>query len=228
MEAEAKRKIVGDLPYDEVLRQRRAELQIQLEGILASAKQFVWEVGCGHGHFLAAYALAHPDQICIGIDIASDRIDRAHRKRDRANLGNLHFIRSEARFFLENLPANKLISDVFVLFPDPWPKARHHKHRILQPAFLAMLATRVGDGARLYFRTDDRPYFDDAFATVRESPYWSAPSDERWHFEHETVFQSRASSYYSLTSGVKKSGQPPHMGSPANELQADRPLDFRG
>lgn len=184
--------------HRERLAQRRETLQAAFGKIFPPGKSaFVWEVGCGHGHFLTAYAQAHPEKLCVGIDLASDRIARAIRKRDRARLANLHFIQAEARFFLEALPPEARFSDVFILFPDPWPKLRHHKHRILQPAFLDAVASRMGEGGRLLFRTDYEPYFQDAAAVVDVHAQWRRV-DEPWPFEFETVFQSRAPSYHSL------------------------------
>ncbi len=159
------------------------------------AADFVWEVGCGHGHFLAAYAAAHPSQVCIGVDIASDRIARARKKAERARLANLHFLRTEASLFLEAMPSSVRIGTVFVLFPDPWPKLRHHKHRVLQPEFLESVARRAAGGCRLHFRTDFEPYYQDARATVASAPAWSLV-DVPWPFEFETVFQSRAADGY--------------------------------
>ncbi|MES2695957.1 MAG: tRNA (guanosine(46)-N7)-methyltransferase TrmB [Verrucomicrobiota bacterium] len=180
------------------LDERRGEIRRQLAGAFPVGEaRFLWEVGCGHGHFLNAYAAAHPDKICIGVDIASDRIARAVKKRDRAKLGHLHFIRTEARLFLEALPPEARITEVFILFPDPWPKARHHKHRILQTEFLAEVAARATPECRLYFRTDYHPYFAEAQAVVRESPHWQL-LDAPWPFEFETVFQSRAESHDSF------------------------------
>jgi tRNA (guanine-N7-)-methyltransferase len=156
----------------------------------------VWEIGSGHGHFLNAFAAAHPDRRCVGVDIESSRIERSLRKRDRARLPNLHFIRSEARLFLQALPSGVRLGDVFILFPDPWPKARHHKHRLLQPAFLATLAEYVTAKARLHFRTDHAEYFAAARAAVAESPLWQLV-DEPWPYEAPSVFQTRAPSYFS-------------------------------
>jgi tRNA (guanine-N7-)-methyltransferase len=176
---------------------RRADLAVTLEGILPNALPFVWELGCGHGHMLTAYAHAHPERVCIGVDIASDRIARAVRKRDRAQLSNLFFLHAEARLFLEAMPSHAKLGAVFILFPDPWPKSRHHKHRILQPSFLSAAAERAAPACRLYFRTDHRPYFDDAEAAVRGHDAWRIV-DEKWPFEFETVFQSRAPNFHSL------------------------------
>jgi tRNA (guanine-N7-)-methyltransferase len=157
----------------------------------------VWEVGCGHGHFLNAYAAAHPERLCIGVDLVGERVERSAKKRDRNQVPNLFFLRSEARLFLEEWPDHLKFSAVFILFPDPWPKSRHHKHRILQPEFLTALAGRCSEGSPLHFRTDFRPYFDDARQTLAHHPRWRLV-DEPWPFEFETVFQSRAPSHDSL------------------------------
>ena len=179
------------------LEQRREALRAQLGGILAASPRFVWEIGCGHGHFLTAYAQAHPAALCVGIDIVRERIERAERKRVRAKRDNLHFLLAEAEMFLEVLPGNSTPSDIFVLFPDPWPKQRHHKHRILQADFLGRLARRAGQGSRLYFRTDHDPYFQAVMEVLRAHRNWRIV-DEKWPFEELTVFQARAPVYQSL------------------------------
>ena len=176
---------------------RRSDLQAQVAALLPPKARFVCEFGCGHGHFLAAYAAAHRDQLCLGLDISGERIGRAVRKRDRAKLANLHFIQAEARDFMASLPADATLADIYILFPDPWPKRRHHKNRLLEPEFLTQLAQRAGQGSRLFFRTDYEPYFREAEAIVRQHPGWElAPG--AWPFEQETVFQSRAERHFSL------------------------------
>src|SRR5688572_21659338 len=191
----------GSERYAAVLAGRRAELREQLNPIFSSCREFTWELGCGHGHFLTALAQARPAKCCIGVDIESERIARALRKRDRAQLENLLFIRADARLFLECLPDGAAFSDLFILFPDPWPKLRHHKHRIIQPEFLSHAAARATETARLCFRTDSAPYFEQAQRMVRAHPRWSIV-DEPWPFEFSTVFQNRASQYQSFIARV--------------------------
>jgi tRNA (guanine-N7-)-methyltransferase len=154
------------------------------------------EIGCGHGHFLAAYAQAHPGEYCLGVDLLADRIRRAQKKAQRAGLPNLAFLQAEARLLIEMLPEQVAFRRIFVLFPDPWPKRRHHKHRLLQPGFLKMLAGRAGEGAHLCFRTDYEPYYLDAVEVLRSCADWQL-AGEPWPFEFETVFQSRAKGYFS-------------------------------
>jgi tRNA (guanine-N7-)-methyltransferase len=181
--------------YLAMMEQRRSDAQTILTKIFAdpatAAKPFTWELGSGHGHFLTAYAQAHPEKLCIGVDIIGERVERAERKRDRAKLANLHFLQAEATLFLRALPLGLAFSELFILFPDPWPKARHHKHRIIQPEFLKAAATRAAPNCRLCFRTDYRPYFEDARATIAGVAEWEI-TEEPWPFEYETVFQQRA------------------------------------
>jgi tRNA (guanine-N7-)-methyltransferase len=178
--------------------QRRSNLSELIARSVPSQTPFVWEIGCGHGHFLAAYAAAHPAEVCVGVDISKDRIDRGLRKRNRAKLDNLQFIQADARDFLDALPAGATFSAVYILFPDPWPKRRHHKNRIMQPEFLAAAARRAGQGTRLHFRTDYEPYFRDSEQIIHQQADWQIV-DEPWPFEQLTVFQIRAASHFSFT-----------------------------
>lgn len=188
--------------YLAVLAERKRVLQDQIDTIFRMGGEFVCELGCGHGHFLTAYAAAHPKTLCIGVDLEGERIRRACRKRDRAGLRNLHFLHAEAGFFLETLPPAARIAALFLLFPDPWPKLRHNKHRIVQTRFLDVVAARGTQGCRLAFRTDYEPYFLEAQATIRSHPRWQLV-DEAWPFEYATVFQQRAKSHASCVAGLR-------------------------
>ena len=181
---------------------RQSSLRAASSIVLAGVGHFVLEIGSGHGHFLTAYAAAHPAKTCLGLDIIADRVERANRKKNRARLGNLHFLHASAEDFLATLPENIRFEDVFVLFPDPWPKRRHHKNRLMQTDFLSQIALKAGQGMRLYFRTDDLDYFAAARAVVMEHPVWQVIT-EPWAFEHETVFQERAAGYHSLVACLK-------------------------
>ena len=183
--------------YAAVLDERREALRRTCAGLPFAAAPFVWEIGSGHGHFLTAYAAAHPDRLCVGIDIILERIARADRKRERARLGNLHFVRADALDFLSGLPAPARFSALYILFPDPWPKRRHHKNRLMQPDFIDKIAARAGEGARLYFRTDYAPYFAEARAHLAGHPAWRLV-DGPWPFESPTVFERRAGGHHSL------------------------------
>jgi tRNA (guanine-N7-)-methyltransferase len=182
---------------------RQTELRHQLDRLLPGwPRAFTLEIGCGHGHFLAAYAAAHPAEYCLGVDIMLDRLERAERKIRRAGTRNAAFVRAEARLLLETLPPASQLNRIFILFPDPWPKRRHHKNRLLNPEFLHLLAQKATPATRLHLRTDHQPYFEDATARLRHHPDWQL-LDAPWPFEQPTVFQNRAAIYHSCTAGLR-------------------------
>jgi len=180
------------------LRARQELLREKCALLLGSQSSFVWEIGCGHGHFLTAYAEAHRDKLCIGIDVILKRIERAGRKRERARLPNLHFVRAEARDFVAALPTTARLTEIFVLFPDPWPKRRHHKNRLMNALFLHSVALRAGKGARLHFRTDFEPYFLEVAALLAGNADWRVLPAAKWPLNLATVFQQKASRFFSL------------------------------
>lgn len=183
--------------YQTLQESRRTELRRVFAEIFTEPKAFVLEVGSGHGHFLTAYAAAHPEKCCIGVDLAGDRVERAVRKRDRAALKNLFFVQADVRLFLATLPPAARLAEIFVLFPDPWPKLRHRKHRIIQPGFLSAVAALATAECHFAFRTDYEPYYREARAIIEAHHAWQLVTAP-WPFEFETVFQSRAPSHFSL------------------------------
>ena len=179
-------------------KQRKAALKTECAAKLVGIEHILLEAGCGHGHWLTDFALSRTADDFVGIDIIGDRIDRANRKAARAGLENVRFLKAEAGEFLNLLPPGCSISSVYILFPDPWPKKRHWKNRLMNVAFLDELASRCQSGARLYFRTDHEGYFEWTRELMPEFASWRVDSDAAWPFERETVFQSKADSYQSL------------------------------
>lgn len=183
--------------YALVIKQREeriGELRSRLtrtlpEDVAAGTRGLTLEIGCGHGHFLAAYAQAFPQEFCLGLDLISKRIERANRKRELAALNNLAFFKAEATELLLALPESCRLEKIFFLFPDPWPKTRHHKNRLIQSEMLDRLAERSRAGTRLHFRTDHAEYFEWTRERVDAHPLWTRLPDAPWPFEHETYFQ---------------------------------------
>ena len=147
------------------------------------------EIGSGHGHWLAAYADAHRDRFCLGLDLLQGRVEKAERKLQRAGFDHAHMIKAEAVELLELWPETSLLADVFILYPDPWPKYRHHKNRLIQPAFLDLLASRCAPGASLHFRTDHEDYGQWTIERLSAHPRWKISPETPWPFEQETVFE---------------------------------------
>jgi len=161
------------------------------------------ELGCGHGHWLAAYAEGHPETLCVGVDLITKRIERANRKKRKRNLPRLHFIKADATECLEAMPQGVVVNETILLFPDPWPKKRHHKRRLINDAFLSLLAKRSLVGSKLYYRTDHEDYFLWTKERVIKHKAWRLLSENQlWPLEHETYFQNMLPQYKSIVSQV--------------------------
>ena len=177
---------------------RKDELRAECEAVLEGVDRILFEAGCGHGHWLTDYAEDTPDQFCIGIDLISLRIRKGLAKRDKRGLKNLHFIKAELGEFLEVLPERIRFDMTVLLFPDPWPKAKHHRRRMVQPDFLSEVAKRTEPGGQFCFRSDDRPYFDWTVEHLQDHPDWEIDGQAQWPYERETYFQSLMDEYFSV------------------------------
>jgi len=176
----------------------RDALTRRLAELFPEPVEMTLEIGCGHGHYLAAYSQAHPDELCVGIDLVSKRVKKGESKRDKRGLERLMFLKAEALEFLDALPVHVSLKRVFVLFPDPWPKKRHWKNRFVQQPLLDKLAARAQPGAMLYLRTDHAGYFDWMKEQVAVNPKWAARAEAPWPFEAPSFFQNLMDSWQSL------------------------------
>jgi tRNA (guanine-N7-)-methyltransferase len=115
------------------------------------------EIGFGAGEHLAAQAAAHPETGFIGSEVFENGIAKLLAEIEQRQLSNIRLFIDDARLLLAALSEASL-ARVFILFPDPWPKLRHHKRRIVATATLDALARVMIDGGELRLATDDRDY----------------------------------------------------------------------
>jgi len=182
---------------------RKAELVKTCSADLAGVDRILFEAGCGHGHWLTDYAEANPGMICAGIDLISWRVRKGNEKKVKRGLQNLHFYKAELSEFLGALPAAIRFDRTVLLFPDPWPKAKHHRRRMVQLSFLDEVARRTDRGGEFCFRSDDRPYFDWTVEHLSEHPEWEIDESAQWPYESETYFQSLMDEYHSVVANRK-------------------------
>jgi tRNA (guanine-N7-)-methyltransferase len=115
------------------------------------------EIGFGGGEHLAAQAAAHPTAGFIGVEPFMNGVASCLRHIDASGTLNIRLHQGDARELMARLPAASL-DLCYILFPDPWPKTRHHKRRLIQPDFLAELARTTKPGAEVRFATDWADY----------------------------------------------------------------------
>jgi len=133
--------------------------RLNLAGLFPRAQPLEVELGCGDASFLAEYARRHPDRNFIGVERLLGRIQKLDRKGRRAGLTNLRGVRIESSYFLQWLLPPRSASALHIYFPDPWPKQKHHRHRLISENFPALARAALAPGGAVYLRTDDAEYF---------------------------------------------------------------------
>ncbi len=122
------------------------------------------EIGIGNGDALLAMAAADPDSLYLGIDVHEPGIGRCLNGIDAAGLGNIRLFRHDAVEVLRNMIAPASLDRVLLFFPDPWPKKRHHKRRIVDADFRDLVHTALGPAAAIHIATDWQDYAEDIAA----------------------------------------------------------------
>ncbi|MFW6152128.1 MAG: tRNA (guanosine(46)-N7)-methyltransferase TrmB [Verrucomicrobiota bacterium] len=160
-----------------------------MTGSMEKNRRLEVEIGCGKGTFLLSRANAHRDTDFIAIDRMLKRLRRADSKVTRHGLDNVALLRIEAAYAIEYLIPDNSVDACFVLFPDPWPKKRHHRRRLFQESFLNSLAKTLKPGGKVHIATDHTDYFQwisEMFAASdffeETEPYKPAP-EEKTNFE---------------------------------------------
>jgi tRNA (guanine-N7-)-methyltransferase len=145
--------------------------RIDPAALFAQPRPVEVELGCGDASFLVRYAAVRRDANFIGVERLLGRLRKLDRKGRRAGLDNVRGIRIESGYFLEYLFPRACAAAIHVYFPDPWPKRKHWKNRLINRQFPGLAARALAPGGIVYLRTDDAPYFDQmtsVFAAARE------------------------------------------------------------
>lgn len=130
------------------------------------------EVGFGGGHFLLDLAQKRPFANIIGVEISQPAIDRGQRKLKTAALDNVRLLQTNAHTLLQALCSPQSVNELYINFPDPWPKAHHHQRRLINEDFLHLLATRMVAGGQLDIATDHAAYAEAITAAIEATPYF--------------------------------------------------------
>jgi tRNA (guanine-N7-)-methyltransferase len=160
---------------------------------LFPGKPDIWlEIGFGGGEHLIAQAGRHPQAGLIGCEPFIEGVAKALAGIEDHGLTNVRLWPGDARLLLQRLPEASL-TRVFILFPDPWPKRRQQKRRLVQPEFLRLLRSRMRPGARVRFATDVRSYADEALLAFLSAGgfVWAARSASDWQTPPEDHVTTR-------------------------------------
>jgi tRNA (guanine-N7-)-methyltransferase len=130
----------------------------------------ILEIGFGMGETTAAIAAAHPEIDYLGIEVHTPGVGSLLKQIQERGLANVRIVQHDAVEVLTHMIAPRTFDGVHIFFPDPWPKKRHHKRRLIQPVFVALLVERMKTGAYLHVATDWQDYAEQALAVFSAEP----------------------------------------------------------
>lgn len=154
----------------------------------------ILEIGFGMGETTALLAAAHPGTDYLGVEVHGPGVGALLRRIQTLGLRNVRVIQHDAVEVVERMIAPDTLDGVHVFFPDPWPKKRHHKRRLIQPAFVRLLAARMKPGAYLHIATDWQDYAEHILAVLAAEPALAntvAAFSPRPETRPETKFERR-------------------------------------
>jgi tRNA (guanine-N7-)-methyltransferase len=144
------------------------------------------EIGCGIGDFLVQEAMQHPELNFIAVDYYNQGCLKSCRRLERHGLQNVRVLRAEAREFMVSFLPKLSLQRVYINCPDPWPKKRHRKRRLVNAAFMAFLADYLKPGGDFFFATDFDDYgIDVANMMAQQAGYENSLAPDL--YRHELV-----------------------------------------
>jgi len=144
-------------------------LLLDLAVLFGRSAPVVLEIGSGTGEATAALAAADPARDVLAVEVHTPGVANLLRLTEAGGLTNVRVAEGDALVVLRDMLPAGCLDEVRVLFPDPWPKARHHKRRLVQPAFVFLVASRLRPGGRLHVATDWPHYAEQVLDVVAAS-----------------------------------------------------------
>ena len=167
---------------------------IDLDSVFGRSAPKILEIGFGMGETTAAIAARYPENDYLGIEVHTPGVGSLLKQIQERGLTNVRVVQHDAVEVLTRMIALRSLAGVHLFFPDPWPKKRHHKRRLIQPAFAALLAGRMKPGAYLHVATDWEDYAEHILATLSADPAFQNTADgyaPRPAYRPQTKFESR-------------------------------------
>ena len=133
---------------------------------ISSSRQLVLEIGSGMGETTVEIAKAHPETDFIAVEVHGPGVGSLLNAIEKEKLANVRVIRHDALDVLEHMIPDGALAAIHLFFPDPWPKKRHHKRRLVQPGFAALAARKLAPGGTLHAATDWADYAEQIAAVL--------------------------------------------------------------
>jgi tRNA (guanine-N7-)-methyltransferase len=155
----------------------------------------ILEIGFGMGETTEKIALARPQDNFLGVEVFNAGVGAMLKRIDESGLSNVRVIQHDAVEVLQEMVPPESLAGVHIYFPDPWPKKRHHKRRLVQPPLIALLASRMKPGAYIHLATDWENYAEQMLEVLNGEPTLVNTVDQgyapRPEFRPQTKFETR-------------------------------------
>ena len=154
----------------------------------------ILEIGFGMGETTATIAAAHPENDYLGIEVHTPGVGSLLKELGEQQLTNVRILQHDAVEVLHNMIASETFDGAHIFFPDPWPKKRHHKRRLIQPPLIALLAGRLKPGAYLHAATDWQEYAEQILDVFGREPQLQNTAEgfaPRPDYRPQTKFETR-------------------------------------
>ncbi len=148
----------------------REEACLNYSELFASDAPTIVEIGFGMGESTAAIAALRPEDNFIGIEVHTPGVGALLKLIGERDLANLRIIQHDAVEVLKHMIPEQSLAGLHIFFPDPWPKKRHHKRRLVQPALVRLLAQKLAQGGYLHLATDWEDYAHHILAVLQAEP----------------------------------------------------------
>jgi tRNA (guanine-N7-)-methyltransferase len=143
---------------------------LDLDAVFGRCAPHILEIGFGMGETSAAIAEANPQNDYLGVEVHTPGVGSLCKQVAEKGLANLRIVQHDAVEVVRNMIPARSLDGIHVFFPDPWPKARHHKRRLIQPQFAALLADRLKADGYLHLATDWEDYAEQMLAVLSAEP----------------------------------------------------------
>jgi tRNA (guanine-N7-)-methyltransferase len=154
------------LPFSEDLLPK--DIRRQFPGF----QKYTLEIGCGWGEFTRTMAKAEPQTLFVAIEKKLARVLRSSKIQKREGIANIRYLVLDIAWFFAGIFSAGTFDAVTINFPDPWPKARHHKHRFISPDFAETISHLARPGCRLTFASDNYRYAREVTGVFEQSGFW--------------------------------------------------------
>ena len=154
-----------------------ARAPLDLDRAFGRAAPKILEIGFGMGETTARIAASHPQNDYLGIEVHTPGVGGLLKRVEELVLGNVRVIQHDAVDIIESMIPAASLDGVHVFFPDPWPKKRHHKRRLIQPPFVTLLASRMKPGGYLHIATDWEDYARQILEVLSAEPLLANTAD---------------------------------------------------